>query len=358
MKKIYVPIKKVEEYTPEDFGGIRQVKTVCIVRYGAFGDIIQASSLFPRFKELGYKVCVNVTETGHDLLLHNPYVDQLIVQNDNQISNFELGEYWEKMEKCFHKFVQLSESIEGTLLLNPKRVMEVQGKSYVIEGHEHYNSSKEKIHDICNKNYLEETHRLAGIDFKHAPEYFPSKDERKWAKKERKKIKNRKVVLFALSGSSVHKVYPWTDNVIASLLLKRKDVSIVTVGDDLCQLLEVGWEDEKRVITKSGKWSINKTLAFLPYCDVIVGPETGVLNAASGMNNHKCVFLSHSSIENLTKHWKNTTSMEPENCPCFPCHKMHFGFSTCNRDKETGGALCAANIHHERVVQDILGNLK
>ena len=88
MKKIYVPIKKVEEYTPEDFGGIRQVKTVCIVRYGAFGDIIQASSLFPRFKELGYKVCVNVTETGHDLLLHNPYVDQLIVQNDNQISNF------------------------------------------------------------------------------------------------------------------------------------------------------------------------------------------------------------------------------------------------------------------------------
>ena len=70
---------------------------------------------------------------------------------------------------------------------------------------------------------------------------------------------------------------------------------------------------------------------------------------------HVC---SHSSIEKLTKHWKNTTSMEPENCPCFPCHKMHFGFSTCNRDKETGGALCAANIHHERVVQDILGNLK
>ena len=84
MKKIYVPIKKVGEYTAEDFGGVRKEKTVGIVRYGAFGDIIQASSLFPVFKDLGYKVCVNVTETGHNLLLHNPYVDQLIIQNDNQ----------------------------------------------------------------------------------------------------------------------------------------------------------------------------------------------------------------------------------------------------------------------------------
>lgn len=358
MKKIYVPIKDVADYTPEDFGGVRKEKTVCIVRYGAFGDIIQASSLFPMFKEKGYKVCVNVTETGYKLLLHNPYVDQLIVQNDNQINNFELGDYWEKMSECFQKFVQLSESIEGVLLLSPEREIQIDGKSYLAEGSDSYNSSKEEIHKICNKNYLEETHRIAGIDFKHAPLYYPSRAEKKWAKKERNKIKTRKVVLFTLSGSSVHKVYPWTDNVIASLLLRRKDVSIVTVGDDLCQLLEIGWEEESRVITKSGQWSINETLSFLPHCDVVVGPETGVLNAASTMRNHKCVLLSHSSKENLTKHWKNTTSMEPENCPCFPCHKMHFSFSTCNRDSKTGGALCAANIGHEGVVRDILGNLK
>ena len=35
--------------------------------------------------------------------------------------------------------------------------------------------------------------------------------------------------------------------------MDRKDVSFVTVGDDLCTLLEAGWEKEKRVITKSGK---------------------------------------------------------------------------------------------------------
>ena len=358
MKKIYVPTKIVEDYVPKDFGGIREEKTACVVRYGGFGDMIQASSLFPVLKEMGYRVCVNTTEIGNSLLLNNPYVDELIVQNDNQISNFSLGEYWEKMSLCFDKFIQLSESIEGTLLLNPKRTIEIDGRPHVVEGCEEYDWPKERIHELCNKNYLEETHRIAGIDFKHAPFYYPSSLEKRWAKKTRKKIKTKNVVMVVLSGSSVHKVYPWIDNVIATLLLKRKDVSIITMGDEICQLLEAGWENEPRVITKSGKWSITKTLSFLPHCDVIVGPETGLLNAASAMKNHKCVFLSHSSKENLTKHWRNTTSMEPDDCPCFPCHKLHFGFSTCNRDKETGASLCAANIDHFRVAQDILRNLK
>ena len=72
MKKITVPFKEVDDYTLKDFGGKRQNKTVCIVRYGAFGDIIQSSSLFPQFKKEGYKVCVNVSEAGAELLKANP----------------------------------------------------------------------------------------------------------------------------------------------------------------------------------------------------------------------------------------------------------------------------------------------
>jgi len=358
MKITKVPFKEVEDFVPEDFGGIRNSKTVCIVRYGAFGDIVQASSLFPRFKEQGYEVCVNVTEIGADMLKHNPDVDQLIVQKDNQINNFKLKDYWDKMSECFDKFVQLSESVEGRLLLNPSRDVEVEGKKVRVGASEGYFKSKEEIHELCDKNYLEETHRIADVEFKHNPVFYPSPLDKKWAKKQRKKIKTRNLILWSLSGSSVHKVYPWTDNVVAALLLRRKDVSIIMVGDHLCQLLEVGWEKEKRVILKSGKIPIGKTLSLLPHCDVVVGPETGVLNAASMLPNHKCVFLSHSSNENLTKHWENTTAFEPEDCPCFPCHKLHFGFSTCNRDKVSGGALCAANIKPDRVVTDIMRNLK
>jgi len=357
MKKITVPFKEVDDYTLEDFGGKRQNKTVCIVRYGAFGDIIQSSSLFPQFKKEGYKVCVNVSEAGAELLKANPYVDELLIQRSNQICNTQLTDYWEKMSPCFDRFVQLSESIEGTLLLNPNRVIESKGEKYRVPASDGYFDSQEEIHKKCNVNYLEFTHELAGVPFFHRPAYYPSQEEKKWARKQRKKIKSKHVVMISLSGSSVHKVWPWNDVMIASILKERKDVSFVTVGDEACKILEVGWEKEPRVITKSGEWTISNTMAFLDHCSVVVGPETGVLNAASMKSMHKAVFLSHSSEENLTKHWNNTTSFTPDNCPCYPCHKMHFGFSTCNRDEETGGALCASNIDPRIVVSDIMRNL-
>ena len=57
--------------------------------------------------------------------------------------------------------------------------------------------------------------------------------------------------------------------------------------------------------------------------------------------------------------WKNTKAFEPsvEDCPCFPCHKMHFGFNTGNRDEETGGAMCAVKTRPEPLIEDILSNL-
>ena len=376
MKLITLPSKEWDELTPQDVGGRRSEKTVCIVRYGGFGDMIQVSSLFPQFKKLGYRLCINVTERGYDIIKTDPNVDEILLQKTDQVPNNRLTEYWERLSKCFHHFVQLSESIEGTLLVTPARQEMIEGEAKLVPASPRYSLSKEELHKECNVNYMERTHDLARegfvigkgfskpgsikLPYEFCPKFYPTKKEKQWAKTTRKKMGANKVVLWTLAGSSVHKVYPWTDLVIAQILIKRKDVSFVTIGDDLCQLLEAGWEEEPRVITKSGKWSIRRTLAFLDQCDAVVGPETGVLNAASTLDCHKVVMLSHSSKENLSKHWKNTTTMEPdvyENF-CFPCHKMHYGFDTCNRDEETGGAMCAVHIKPENVAKAILDNLK
>ena len=84
MKIITVPEKEIEDFTPEDFGGVRKEKTVCIIRYGAFGDILQTSSVLPLLKEQGYRVCVNTQEVGKNILRSNPYVDELIIQRKDQ----------------------------------------------------------------------------------------------------------------------------------------------------------------------------------------------------------------------------------------------------------------------------------
>ena len=376
MKLINLPSKEWDELTPQDVGGRRSEKTVCIVRYGGFGDMIQVSSLFPQFKKLGYRVCVNVTEIGYDIIKSDPNVDEVLLQKTDQVPNNHLTEYWDRISKCFHHFVQLSESIEGSLLVSPARTELIDGERKLVPASPRFLLSKEELHKECNVNYMERTHDLAGegfligksfskpgsvkLPYVFCPKFYPTKKEKQWAKTTRKKMGPNKIILWALAGSSVHKNYPWTDMTIAQVLIKRKDVSFVTMGDQLCQLLEAGWENEPRVITKSGKWSIRRTLAFLDQCDAVIGPETGVLNAASTLDCHKVVMLSHSSKENLSKHWKNTTTLEPdvyENF-CFPCHKMHYGFDTCYRDEETGGAMCAVHIKPENVAKAILDNLK
>jgi len=78
-----------------------------------------------------------------------------------------------------------------------------------------------------------------------------------------------------------------------------------------------------------------------------MGPETGILNSVAMMPTPKLVWLSHSSVENLTKHWVNTVALQPSECPCYPCHQLHYNFEFCTRDdREAGGplALCQVNI--------------
>ena len=132
MKSFTLPSKEWDELTPKDMGGRRPEKTVCIVRYGGFGDMIQVSSLYPLFKEMGYRVCVNVTERGYDIVKTDPHVDEILLQKTDQVPNNHLTEYWERLSLCFHHFVQLSESIEGSLLVIPARTEMIDGKQKLV----------------------------------------------------------------------------------------------------------------------------------------------------------------------------------------------------------------------------------
>ena len=99
MKLITLPSKEWDELTPQDMGGRRSEKTVCIVRYGGFGDMIQVSSLFPLFKEQGYRVCLNVSDRGYDVIKSNPYIDEILFQETDQ-------RYTEEETSC--RFFQLN----------------------------------------------------------------------------------------------------------------------------------------------------------------------------------------------------------------------------------------------------------
>lgn len=313
----------------------KPAKRAAVLRYGAFGDAIQASSILPALKEQGYHVTFYCTPRTEEVLKHDPHIDEFYIQDVDQVPNQALGLFWDNERPKYEKFINLSESVEATFLALPGR-----------PNHKWPMNLRRKMLDV---NYMEFMHDLAEAPMPPKPKFYITPEERAWAKKERAKFGGDMLVMFSMAGSSVHKVWPHQDNFFARVLLKYPQARIVTVGDEMSQLLEQGWENEPRIVKKSGKYTIRESMSLLSECDVVVGPETGMLNAASNMPLPKIVLLSHSSANNLTKYWTNTYSMAPPATPCYPCHQMHYSFEHCRRDEESGTAACQADISVDQV---------
>lgn len=304
-------------------------KTCAVVRYGGIGDCIQASSVLPELKKQGYWVVFHTIPDGYKYLVNDPHIDEWFIQDKGQVENHELREFWAYQSTKYDKWVNLTEIVEATLL--------------PVEQYASFGWTQKARHRLCDINYMELMHDVAGVPWNFHSRFYPSAEEEKWAKKEREKI--GKCVLWASSGSSIHKVWPYMDMLICRILTSWPGWNIVLVGDEGCQyIIDPPWREEPRVHLKSGIWSVRETLAFAMQADMVIGPETGILNSVSLLDMPKLVWLSHSSVENLTKHWKNTAALMPTECDCYPCHQLHYGFKYCHRDEETGTARCQALI--------------
>ena len=321
---------------------------VLVVRFGAIGDQIMAASILPLLKEQDFHVTYMTTPEAQQVLLHNPSVDEWLIQDKDQVPNAQLGAYLETIAARYDKVINLSESIEGSLLALPGR-----------PNHSWTDQARRKV--LGTVNYQERTHDLAGVPYRFAPHFHPTQEERAEAL-EFKVGLDGPVVFWAIGGSSNHKIYPFT-NIVAAWLLEKTDAHVVfATGPDLADIeaahifaLKKHGSDVTRIHPTAGDWNLRRALAFVEYADVVVGPETGIINAAAHLATRTVVMLSHSSRENLTKHWRNTIVLEADKArtPCSPCHRLHFDWSYCHAVEETGGALCASNISPEVVFQAI-----
>ena len=285
----------------------------CVVRYGGFGDMLQAASVFPGLKTQGFEVHVMTTPSGRDILKDDPHVDGFILQDKDQVQNEDLGAFWGCWERKFDKWINLSESVEATWLAHPIRM-----------SHRWPAAVRHKYLDV---NYLEFAHELAGVPFKPAVRFYDTPEEQRWAREQRKQ--DEYLIMFALSGSSHHKSWPHMDQAIAQILLDMPKARVILAGDMACKLLEAGWEAEPRVTLTSGEWKIRQTLAMAHQADCVVGPETGVLNSvAFAPFVRKVILLSHSSVKNLCRDWKNAAALAA-GVPCYPCHRMHLTREFC-----------------------------
>jgi ADP-heptose:LPS heptosyltransferase len=327
-------------------------KTACVVRYGAIGDSIQTAALLPELKRQGYHVTFMCEPIGEVLLRHDPHIDEFMVQDKDQVPNTELGSYFRHHQGKFDRFINLCESVEGTLLPLPGRAAHAWPKAL--------------RHELCDKNYGEFMAKIADLPFNAEHHFYETHQERERAADLISQIGKQQnpdwimgqkwqrpfVIMWILAGSAVHKVYPHQDSVIAAIMTEIPHAHVITTGDDACRILEAGWENEKRVHTRSGEMPIRDTIALAKQCDLVIGPETGVMNAVAYEDMAKILLLSHSTAENLTKHWVNTEAIATEDTPCYPCHQLHYGWSSCSKH-ESGTAQCQWDIAPARVWQAV-----
>jgi ADP-heptose:LPS heptosyltransferase/predicted SAM-dependent methyltransferase len=325
---------------------VPQRKTCGVVRYGAYGDLLQLSSVLHALADEGYETTLYTSGPGDDVIRYDPHIAHFYLQDKDQVPNHLLGDFWKYESAKYDKWVNLSESVEVTLLSIPGRTPHLW--------------SPAARHRYMNHNYVEMQHAIASVPYVPRVRFYPTPTERDWAASERKKLGGTPLVMWSMNGSSVHKTWGGLDRAIASILLEFPSAHVVMVGGPESAILEAGWDNEGRVKCRSGKYTIRETMALLDQVDVVIGPETGVVNAASMLPLPKVVFLSHSTHENLTRDWVNVYSLASANTSCPgrgnneapACHQMHYSWEHCKQfrkegDPQDGTAQCQADIDGE-----------
>lgn len=305
---------------------------VCVARYGALGDAIVMTPLLKQLREDGWHITLNLNPYCLPALENNPNVDNVVVQEKDVIPNLLLGEYWKFWKGQYDRYISLSESLEGDLLM--------------VEGRPCFYTSKDWRHSVANINYYDHTMARGGypgITGTKGELFFTNAEERR-AGQYFRSLKPGFIIVWALNGSSHHKVYPMMEPMLKEWFKTHPDAKVITVGDTMAQLLEFA---HPQMIPQAGKWSVRESLISTKYADLVIGPETMMTNAAGCYDTPKMVFLSHSSQENLTKYWTNCVALEPQ-APCYPCHQLHYTRESCPTgimyDHTTGEELGQAPI--------------
>ncbi len=315
------------------------MKKALVVRLGAYGDIIMLTPLLRKLKEDGYHITLNMHKGSHSIVRRNSNIDEFMF-HDESIPNDKLLEHWESLKSGYDKFVNLSGSIEGGLL--------------AIEGGDDFKLSHDERHKRFNVNYYDRTMEIGGYPDEKGVngELFFSKYEHSWAQNFRARHGNKFLILWALSGSSPHKTYPYAEYVAIELQNSYPDIVILTVGGVTEKLLE--WE-HRQTKNYCDDWHLWRSLIMTQYADLVIAPETGVLNAAGCFDTPKIAMLSHSSEENLTKHFKNCDTVHGD-VDCYPCHRLIYSWDVCERNKVTNSPICMAGIKPAKMYKMIEKN--
>jgi ADP-heptose:LPS heptosyltransferase len=321
---------------------------ILIVRIAAYGDILITTPLIRYLKSQGNEIYYLGSEQAKEILENNPNIDKFIYHKRNSIANDKLDEYFNKIQKdneC-EKVINLCESIEVRLALSPD--------------YPQWNWTKKERREYCNKNYYEWTFEIARSQIGgeinlsmdewkkfpisenkfYRPAMFFTEEEEDFILNIRQQYLGNKIIMWGLSGSGRQKTYPYVPYIVGDIMREMKNVIIILVGGETCKILEAGFPNHKRILKKSGEFNIRQSILMAKYADLVISPDTGFLHGAGCWDTPKIGLLTHSTKENITKHFTEDYSIE-SSAICAPCFRLISDASIqCILEPESSACLC------------------
>ena len=326
-----------------------------IVRFGGIGDNLIAVSPAAALKRKGLKVEMITSEPAWSVFQHNPNIDKLSVKSKREISTNDMltwqNWHWGRADE-YDVFVNASHSIENLHAFVPANTPF------------YYPDAVRRR--LANKSYVEFVHDLAGVPYEFGPLFYASKKEHERARRT-KLAMGPLVIGWCISGTRLDKVYPFSPMTVARLV-RELGVSVVMFGG-----MGKNFEDAKTIMEHTERqngttkglhlalslseqdqnWPVRRTLTQALHCDLMIGPDTGIMWGVAFEQMPKIMMLGHASPENITKHWVNTVTLHADKSrvDCWPCHKLHDRTDTCRPNKEGLGAACMSDISAEVIIE-------
>lgn len=281
---------------------------ILVLRGGqGIGDLLFTTPIPRLLAGEGFDVDVGVWPHNQAVYAFNPHVKNLVFYPEPE----KYLEWKEELEKTYERIVFLGDTLEVKYL---HRTDGLFGTIPPLE---------ERRTKAVGQNYINETVRTAGFDVKpdqfFVPELYESPEETKILDRYRQEltVDGRKIVFWNLNGSTKNKCIVQGFHYMKAVLAQVPDSLHFIVDGFESEMANM--PDDSRV--KHSSWDLRTSLLLTQLADVVIGPESALVNAAGAYDTPKVIFYSHSTPENLGIGYKNHYPICPS-CDCHPCYLL------------------------------------
>jgi hypothetical protein len=292
---------------------MKKKEKILILRGGqGIGDLLFTTPIPRLLAAEGYSVDVAVWPANQAVYAFNPYVKNLIYYPEPD----QYLEWKEKLEKDYKRIVYLGDTLEV------KYLHRTDGLFGPIP------SLEERRAAAVGQNYINETVRTAGFDIPpgkfYRPELYLSGEETKIIDRYREELalSGKKIVFWNLNGSTKNKCVVRGFHYLREVLAQVPN-SVHWIVDGF-ESEFANMPQDPRV--KHSSWDLRTSLLLTQLADVVIGPESALVNAAGAYDTPKVIFYSHSAPENLGIGYRNHYPICPS-CDCHPCYLLTLDWS-------------------------------